>query len=727
MGKYTQTAHLLTIDTALGKDAVMLTGFSGQEAISRPFHYQLTLVSENDAIAPADIVGSSVTWAVNHVHSEPRYFNGHVIHFTAAEKTARELRAYRVEVVPWLWFLTRTANCRIFQQKTAVDIIKQVFDDLGLTDYQVQITRDLVKRDYCVQYRETAFAFVSRLMEEEGIFYFFKHEQGKHTLVLADAKSSYVDCLENEVEHGQGAIAQNHISHWEHQYSFCPGKWAQTDYNFETPSTALLTKTETVVQLPRIASFEMFDYPGKYSQKSAGTHLTKIRMEEDEASHDVVTGASSCCTFVPGGKFNLATHACSAEQQAYVLTRVTHTASEPAYDGGGYSNTFTCIPAKVTFRPERTTPRPLVQGPQTAVVVGPSGQEVYTDKYGRIKVHFFWDRASQADENSSCWVRVAELWAGKQWGTVFHPRIGQEVVVEFLEGDPDRPLITGRVYNNEQMPPYALPDNQTQSGVKSRSTKNGSADNFSELRFEDKKGSEEVYFHAEKDFKRVVENNDTLKVGSDQADDGSQTVTIWKDRSVTIAKGKDSLEVQEGDRLVKIDKGKHTLTVKDDRTVTVESGADIHEVKEGDCTVKVDKGNHTLTVKGDHTVTVKEGKEVLDVKQGDRTVTVAQGKDTHQIKMGDRTVKIDMGKDTLTISMGDQTTKVEMGKIESQAMQSIELKVGQNSIKLEQSGITIKGMQVKIEGTIQAEVKGTLATVKADGLLTLKGGMTMIN
>src|SRR5512135_3121830 len=352
-------------------------------------------------------------------------------------------------------------------------------------------------------------------------------------------------------------------------------------------------------------------------RKADGTAEVKIRMAEEEAPYDVIVGSGTCCTFTPGGKFQLEDHEIAAEQGRYVITSILHTATETSFGdtsaGSPYSNSFTCIPDSVAYRPARLTPKPIVQGPQTAVVVGPAGEEIYVDKYGRVKVQFFWDRLGKKDENSSCWMRVAQHWAGKNWGAIFNPRIGQEVIVDFLEGDPDRPIITGRVYNAEQMPPYTLPDNMTQSGVKTHSSKGGGTDDFNELRFEDKKGSEQIYFHAQKDFDRVVENNDTLKVGSSDSDtcpDGSQTISIYKDRTSTI-----------------------------------------------------ETGNETLTV-----------------KQGNRTVTIDQGNDTHQVKMGNRDVKIDMGNDSLKISMGNQTTKLDLGASSTEAMQSITLKVGQSSI-----------------------------------------------
>jgi type VI secretion system secreted protein VgrG len=666
------------VKTDLGENVLLLRAFTGREEMSRLFRYQLELLSEDYAITPRDIVGQGITWSVNEFDKQPRFFHGLVSRFTAGGKQFRGFRTYRAEVVPWLWFLTRTANCRIFQKMKVPDIIEAIFGDLGFSDYQLSLQKDYVKWEYCVQYRETAFNFVSRLMEHEGIFYYFRHEEGKHTLVLTDNAGGYADCVENEVKYSSGSLVMNHIASWEHQYEFRSGKWTQTDYNFETPSTNLLTNESTLVSLPNVSKYELFDYPGEYEIKGDGGTDSRVRMEEEETPYDVITGSSQCCTFTPGGKFTLEDHDCPAENNGYVVLAVHHSAIDRSYlkeaVGAEYSNTFTCLPDSAPFRPARITPKPVVQGTQPALVVGPKGEEIYVDKYGRIKVQFYWDRLGQKDENSSCWIRVTQPWAGKQWGAAFWPRIGQEVIVGFVEGDPDRPIVVGTVYNGEQMPPYTLPDNKTQSGVKTRSTLKGDATNFNELRFEDKKGSEEIYFHAEKDFNRVVENNDTLKVGSDQADDGSQTIEIYKDRTETVKTGNEKITIEHGNR-----------------TVTVSQGDDKHEVT-----------------------------------QGKRDVIV-NGNDTHQIKQGNREVKIDMGNNSLKISMGNQTTKIDLGKSETEAMQSIELKVGQSSIKLDQTGVTIKGLMISIEGQVQTEMKGLITTVKGDAMLTVKGGITMIN
>jgi len=704
MDQYTQERSLIAVTTPLGKDVLLLVSFQGEEALSRPFAYRLEMLSGNSTIAAKDIVGKNVTWLVRRTGESPRYFNGIVNCFAAGGTQIRGLRSYRAEVVPWLWFLSRTADCRIFQNKSTPEIVEQIFKDLGYSAYELNLRGSYAKREYCVQYRETDLNFVSRLMEQEGIFYYFRHENAKHTLVLADQKSAYQDCPEKEVEGSVGSHGTGQITGWEHQYEFRSGKWAQTDYNFETPSTSLMTNTKTVVSLPGNDKFEIYDYPGAYMKKPDGDAATKVRMEEEETSYEVVNGASTCATFTPGGKFKLKSFSTTAEAgKSYVITLIKHSARESSYSptelkSQDYGNQFDCIPDSVTFRPTRSTRKPTVQGPQTAVVVGQKGEEIYVDKYGRIKVQFFWDRLGKKDENSSCWIRVAQGWAGKNWGMVLHPRIGQEVVVDFLEGDPDRPIITGRVYNAEQMPPYELPANQTQSVLKSRSSQKGGTDNFNELRFEDKKGSEEVYFHAEKDFNRLVENNDTLKVGFEKKDKGDQKIEVFNSQTVTVGAGKGQAS-----------EGSQTLSVYKDRTATIETG------------------NETLTVKkGNRAVTVEMGNDTHTVKKGNREVTVETGNDTHTVSKGNRAVLIDMGNDTLTIKMGNQTTKLNLGKSSTEAMQSIELKVGQSSIKVDQMGVTIKGMMVQIQGQVQTQVKGAIIQVTADAMLQAKGAITMI-
>jgi type VI secretion system secreted protein VgrG len=616
----TQHERLIRLETPLGKDKLLVQSFSGEEEISRLFHFQMDLVSEEAIIAPKSIVGKKVTLSVTQSDgTTERYFNGHVSRFSQLPSGGR-YHHYQAEMVPWPWFLTLAADCRIFQKKSIPDIIREIFGDFGFSDFSFETQGQHKARDYCVQYRETAFNFVARLLEEEGIFFFFKHEKTKHTLVMADHKGvhqpcPYQDKVNVELSGGPGFTRQEDlISHWERHYEYRTGKWAQTDYNFETPSTSLLSNVQTIVDLDENKKYEVYDYPGEYLNKGDGDTLTKLRMEEEEVGYDIASGNSDCRSLASGYKFTLKRHPQRDQNSTYILTSVVHSAQQGGFasgdeqEEGQYYNSFRCIPHDVTYRPARRTPKPLVHGTQTAVVVGPSGEEIYSDNYGRVKVQFHWDRLGKKDDRSSCWIRVSQPWAGKNWGAVWLPRIGQEVVVGFLEGDPDWPLIVGRVYNAEQMPPYSLPANQTQSGFKSRSSKGGGSDDFNEIRFEDKKGSEMLTVHAQKDLETMVENDETRQVDHD-------------------------------------------------RTTTI-------------------KNNETKTI-----------------KQGNQEVTIEQGNNT------------------LLIKMGNMSTKLNLGKEEREAMQSIELKVGQSSVKLDQMGVTIRGTMINIQATGICTVQGALVKI----------------
>lgn len=557
MASFTQEGRLITIDTPLGTDVLLLQSLSGAESISRLFRFNLMMLSEHPAIAFSDIVGQRVTISIRKPGGKIRYINGFVSRFA---QTAADTRFtyYQAEIVPWLWFLTRNSDCRIFQNKSVMDIIKAVFNERGFSDFSDR-TQGAPTLEYSVQYRESDFNFVSRLMEEYGIFYYFEHDQHSHTLVMADSASAHRPCPDQSrvswlESAGPGGLPEDEdvITGWRIEQELRPGKYALQDYNFETPGTSLITNINSTITVDNNSNYEVYDYPGEYRNVSEGNDLIQLRMQAEEAISIIAAGSGTCRAFIPGHRFDLAGHYRRDLNKTYVLTEVQHSATlGDSYVSGddsvvSYSNYFTAIPADTTFRPQRVTPQPLVQGPQTAVVVGPAGSEIYVDNYSRVKVQFFWDRQGKNDDQSSCWIRVSQPWAGKQWGFVAIPRIGQEVIVDFLEGDPDRPIITGRVYNADQMPPYALPDNQTQTGIKTRSSQGGSSSNFNELRFEDKMGQEEFYAHAEKDLTTEVENNEQRTVGNDrtttiQHDD---TLTVQNDRSATIT-GNDSETVME--------------------------------------------------------------------------------------------------------------------------------------------------------------------------------------
>ncbi|MGA2434937.1 MAG: type VI secretion system tip protein VgrG, partial [Bryobacteraceae bacterium] len=593
---WTEKDRLLSIETPLGADKLLLRSFTGHEQISRLFRFELDLLSEDTNIDFDKIVGQNVTFSIKQFDAtKQRHFNGYVSRFAQLPNEER-LSHYKAEVVPWPWFLTRTADCRIFQNLSVPDIVQKVFKQFGFQDFELQLQGDYDAWEYCVQYRETALNFVMRLLEEEGIFFFFRHEKTKHTLVLGDSPSAHKPCPDQSKARYERALGQfsqrveDGVFEWRIEQEMRTGKYAQTDYNFETPSTSLLASVDSQINQGGNHRFETFDYPGEYEKRNQGDEWAKVRMEEEEAVHAVVTGESDIRTFVSGFKFELSQHDRRDQNGTYLLTSVVHSGEQGGlYSGAGsgdakYSNRFTAIPFAVRFRPLRLTPKPAVRGLQTAVVVGPDGEEIYTDKYGRVKVKFYWDRAPQANEKSSCWIRVSHLWAGKNWGAISIPRIGQEVIVDFLEGDPDRPIITGRVYNAIEMPPYTLPGEQTKTTFKTNSSKGGGG--FNELRFEDKKDSEQIFLHGQKDQDIRIENDRREWIGEDRS------LIVQRDKIEQIQR--DSHSDITRDRIVhfgrdhhlKID-GKEAISISGAQSVQVtgsvtrQSSADVSESATG--------------------------------------------------------------------------------------------------------------------------------------------------
>jgi type VI secretion system secreted protein VgrG len=569
--QYTQADRLLAIDTPLGKDVLLLQSLRGREAISRLFSYDLELLAYgNDSIRLSDIVGQKVTITIRLPDGTPRYINGYVSRFSQGATDERFFTRYYAQVVPWLWFLTRQADCRIFQNLSVPDIIAQVFSRFSFADFRSDLRGDYPSLEYCVQYRETTFNFVSRLLEEFGIFYYFDHSsEGRHTLVLTDSSAMLKECFSSPVSYEVAPGGLNDpsaVTTWHVAQELQTGKYSVTDYNFTTPSLSLLASDPTVVCVPPNDDLEIFDYPGLYSTPDQGSTVAKLRMQEEEATHLVITGSGNCRGFASGYTFQLQNHYRQDQNTSYLLTEVNHLASvgetyvADTTEGEHYSNQFTCIPASVTYRPRRVTPKPFVQGPQPALVVGKAGEEIWVDKYGRVKVQFYWDRQGQKDENSSCWIRVSQPWAGRGWGAMWIPRIGQEVIVSFLEGDPDRPIITGRVYNAEQMVPYALPDNQTRSTFMSRSSKGGSSSNYNEIRFEDKKDNEQIFINAERDMDLRVEHDSREYVGANRhlIVQASQYEAVGGDKHSRV-KGSHVAEIEKDMQLEVVGDQKHAV------------------------------------------------------------------------------------------------------------------------------------------------------------------------
>ncbi|HEY0544267.1 MAG TPA: type VI secretion system tip protein TssI/VgrG [Pyrinomonadaceae bacterium] len=517
---YIQKSLRLTVTTPLGENKLLLKAINGEEQISSLFHFQLEMVSEDQKLNFNSIVGKNVTVALLLNDGSKRYINGIVGRFKQEDSNVR-LTTYYADIYPWLWMLTKTRDCRIFQNKSVPQIIKSVFDELEFKDYRDSLQDTYPSLDYCVQYDESAFNFVSRLMEDAGIFYFFEHEDDKHTLVLGDDADAHKPCPGlKEARYRQSSVphTDDHvITRCSIEEQVVTGKFALDDFNFETPSTDLMIEASGEGGKMRI-----YEYPGGFLKKGDGEARARLRLEACEQPGKTLRGEGHVRAFIAGFKFDLKNHYRADANQAYVLRSVSIAATQE-----GYTNSFEAFPADVPFRPQRATPKPMIVGTQTAIVVGKSGEEIWTDKYGRIKVQFHWDQLGKNDENSSCWIRVNYGWAGKQWGGIFLPRIGQEVIVSYLEGDPDRPLVTGAVYNAQQVVPYTLPAEQTKSTIKSNTSKGGQG--FNEIRLEDKKDSEEMYFHAQKDQLIKVLNNRTKEVDKNE----KNTIKGTRDQTVT--------------------------------------------------------------------------------------------------------------------------------------------------------------------------------------------------
>jgi len=567
---YSQEDRPIRLDTPLGEDVLLLEEFTGAEAVSQQFSFHLRAVSTNGSLDLDGLLQKPVLVTLRLVSDDPRYIHGIVNRAVALERS-KGLTTYHLEIVPWSWFLGLIADCRIFLDKTVRQIIEQIFTDQGFQDYEFRLSGSYDPREYCVQYRETSLDFISRLMEEEGIFYFFEHTSEKHTLVISDAQSAFQPCIGNAtVRYGITPTAEQEddlILTLTREHAVRSRTISLTDYDFQKPKVKLDVRATT-------ERYEVYDYPGRYLTRSLGEQYAKIRLDEQEAQRYVVSGTSNCRHFASGCKFTLDDTTGQGAGDDYVLLSLAHSASATSYRSDGiepfvYQNQFQAIPASVTYRPPRVVRKPVVRGTQTAEVVGPDGEEIWVDNYGRIKVHFHWDR----EDKNSCPVRVSRSWAGKTWGAIEIPRIGQEVVVDFLEGDPDRPLVIGRVYNAEQMPPYALPDDQTMSGVKSRSSKGGGSDNYNEIVLEDKKGSEFIKIHAEKDLHQYVENNSYEYIAKDRhlIVDGSQSESVTGDKHLTV-KGEQRESIQ-GDISLQ---GAGNHNVKIGSVYSVESGQEIH-------------------------------------------------------------------------------------------------------------------------------------------------------
>lgn len=708
MPEYTQDNRPFRLDTPLGKDKLLLVHWYGEERVSSLYKFTVEAWSDDPDIDVKTLLLQTVTLTLMMDGDRERTIRGIVSRFVNSGPTTRGLTAYHLDIVPPHWLLTIGTTFEIFQEKTVPNILDEVFTGFAVNQ---ELSDSYLKRQYCFQYRESKWAFASRLMEQEGIWYKFDHSSSPAKLVMASANSTArvewgVDkVLANQTDDIEERLLHSHVEHVPYV-----GKTKTRTYSEFLSQKDLKEESTAVGGANRFKPpADLVDYifdqqmgshrqgvsPGGADQNADVQDIypenkrnARIRQELEETHALRLMGSSTIRGLASGAKITIQRHDTASVNTSWMVLSVSHRGDNGGYLGGDeseavYENEFEALPHEVVYRPPRTTPWPRVAGTHVGVVTGPEGEEIYPDKFGRVHVAFRFDDDYEHDLKHSCWMRMAQVFAGPTYGSVFLPRIGHEVLVDFLDANPDNPVIVGQLYSDHNMPPWPLPENKTQSGFRTKSTLKGGADEHNELRFEDKKGEEQIWKQAQKDLDTLVKNDETREVLNDR------TTTITRHDTRTVKEGKDT----------------HTIE-KDDQINTVEKGNQTNKVTVGSQFVTI--GTDQITKITANQETTVEGKQDITVTK-DRTIEVKEGDESTKVKKGNIEVKADMGKITI------------------QAAQSIELKVGSNSIKIDMTGVTVKGGMIKIQGQMMAEMKSPMTTVKGDGMLTLKGGVTMIN
>jgi len=727
MAKITQKNREIQIKTPLGDDVLLIHSMNGHEELGKLFEYHLELISDTTDADFNQLIGDTITVSLEVGVGRVRYFNGHISRF-AQTGISGHTANYQATVVPWFWFLTQTSDCRIFQNMTVPDIIKEVFREAGYTDFEDTLSGNYRNWVNCVQYRESDFSFINRLMEQEGIYYFFKHEEDKHTLVLADGYSSHepVEGYEDVSYHppaGSTVIKEEHLYAWEVAQQLQPGAYVYQDFDFTAPKKDLLAQSNKKRDHAK-ADLEIYDYPGEYKEFSDGDQYSRIRLEEIQANHLRANGKGDARGLTVGGLFTLTDHPREDQNLEYLIVSAHYTlmAGDYGSGSGGGDKVYACdinvINAQEPFRPLRTTHRPLVQGPQTAIVVGPSGEEIWTDEHGRVKVQFHWDRYGEANENSSCWIRVSQVHAGKGFGGIDVPRIGEEVIVSFLEGDPDRPIITGRVYNGDNKPPNGLPAAAMISGMKTNSTPGGGGDNT--IMLDDTKGNELIRVHGQFDMDTTVDNDlrehvlnnrsrdvavdETISIGNNRTEDvgNDETTTIGNNRTETVG-------------------ANETISIGSNRSVTIGSNkSETIAINKAE-TIGVAK---ELTIGGAYQVTVgaamnetigaAKAEEIGGIKSVNVGVnsseniggnkSVSAGKDISESAGKD--VSVSAGK-KMSLSSGDDFSISGGKKGVIEIADELTIKCGKAVIVMKKNGdITINGKKIVVKASGDIVMKG---------------------
>lgn len=740
----------IVIKIPAASDEMLFSALDGSDEISAPFVFSVLAASKSLDIKPDDVLGTAAVVTVG--GETPRHFHGLVATF-GIEDIRDDHAHYRMSIRPWLWFLSLRTDNRIFQAKTAVEIIEDVFKIYPLAVFEKRLQRSYPPREYCVQYGESDLNFVQRLMEHEGIGYFFEHTEDAHTLVLFDANVTLkpapgAEVIPYEADSRISFKEGDFITSWLPVATVRPGKYVHTDYDFEKPSSDLMSITENPLGHEGDKG-ENYFYPGVYTDHGRGDTLSALRLDELQAPHVRVAAQGTARPLWSGRTFKLDLFPREAENGEYIVISTAYRLWDDQYRSGqsraetGYEVSLSVMPIALPFRPAHRTPRPVMKGLQTAKVVGPAGAEIFSDKYARVKVQFHWDRLGKHDENTTCFIRVSQTWAGAGWGFIQIPRIGQEVIVDFLEGNPDCPIITGRVYNAEQMPPYGLPANVTQSGWKSNSSPGGGG--WNELRFEDKAGSEEVYFQAQKDHNELIKHNESRTIGNDFAEDvghdakqgiaHDRTESVGNDKAVSVGNNRTvSIGVNDTESVG----SNRSLSVGSDETISI-----------GSSSTETIGLNHTQTVAVAQTITVgamrtdsvggMETRSVGAVQSNtigaSRSVTVGAGQ-THAIGADDgwtigagQTVTIAAGQ---TVSIGaDQGVTVGAAQTLSVAAdQSVSVganrttKVtGNDALAVDGDGAMVIGKNFTLEVADQITLKcgSAVVVMKKDGTISING------
>ncbi len=594
--------------SAEGLEGVQPRRFTIREAVSRPFRVDLEFQSADADLDLSALLGKHVTLTYElQSDSGERTVDG-LVSRVVLSGSQRDQQVLRARLRPWSWFLRNFSDCRIFQNMAVPDIIAAVVSNRDLGPLEQELSGTYAEREYCVQYNESDANFIHRLMEEEGISYLFRHEEGVHTMVLYDdlTAAGSVEGYEDVVfRPGPAAVVgqPDHFRLWSSCRATRTGTVTTRDYDFTKPRVDLTQ--DAVAAVAGFPDAERYSYPGEYTEAEVGATRAGVRLDRLQAGAETVRAEGNARGLQPGATVTLSTHRRSEQNQDYIVLAAEHRIIAPGQassssrePGAWYDGRYRLQPASRAVRPPQRSRRPQIRGPQTAVVVGPDGEETYTDNYGRIKVQFHWDRLGANDDNSSCWIRCVQSLAGKGWGAFALPRVGQEVVVEFLEGNPDRPLVTGTVYNTDMTGTLELPDRAACTSLKTKTIGADSPDQGHELTFDDTAEAEMIHFQSERDFERSVENNDLVKVGFEKQDPGNQLIDVFNNQMITI--GDDSAN-----------DGSQSTVIKANRDVTLNEGNDSLTVTKGDRTVSVPAG----------TVTISAGKKLV-LQVGDSQLTI---------------------------------------------------------------------------------------------------------